>query len=90
MASKKLCKFVLICVHSFSCWIILNTDDWLVDQVLAFPAAGSDENHLYSMMNDVLVGKDGRPFPDYSEYQGRPTNVDAPPIERFREVLAGR
>jgi hypothetical protein len=42
------------------------------------------------MMADVLVGKDGRPFPHYSEYQGRPVNVDAPTIERFREILAGR
>jgi len=51
-------------------------------QVLAFPAAGTDDQHLFSMMADVLVGKDGRPFPHFSEYQGRPVNVDAPPIER--------
>jgi len=59
-------------------------------QVLSFPAAGTDEQHLFSMMADVLVGKDGRPFPHFSEYQGRPVNVNAPPIERFREILAGR
>lgn len=58
--------------------------------VLAFPAKGTDEQHLFSMMADVLIEKDGRPFPDYSEYQGRPTDVDAPTVERFREVLAGR
>ena len=58
--------------------------------MLAFPAAGTDDQHLFSMMADVLVGKDGRPFPHYSEYQGRPVNVDAPEIERFREILAGR
>ena len=58
--------------------------------VLAFPAPGTDDQHLFSVMADVLVGKDGRPFPNYSEYQGRPVNVDAPPIERFREILAGR
>ena len=58
--------------------------------VLAFPAKGTDDQHLFSMMADVLIEKDGRPFPDYSEFQGRPINVDAPTIERFREVLAGR
>lgn len=58
--------------------------------LLAFPAAGTDEQHLFSLMADVLVGKDGRNFPHYSEYQGRPTRVDAPTIERLREMLAGR
>ncbi|KAL7455629.1 hypothetical protein ACHAWC_007164 [Mediolabrus comicus] len=58
--------------------------------VLAFPAKGTDEQHLFSMMADVLIEKDGRPFPDYSEFQGRPIDVDAPTTERFREVLAGR
>mmetsp|Transcript_38251 Transcript_38251/g.82390 ORF Transcript_38251/g.82390 Transcript_38251/m.82390 type:complete len:921 (-) Transcript_38251:426-3188(-) len=58
--------------------------------VLAFPGTGTDDQHLFSMMADVLIGKDGRPFPHYNEYQGRPVNVDAPPIERFREILAGR
>ncbi|KAL9188523.1 hypothetical protein ACHAXT_006901 [Thalassiosira profunda] len=58
--------------------------------VLAFAAAGTKEQQLFSMMADVLVEKDGRPFPHYSEYQGKPVNVDAPAIERFREMLAGR
>ena len=58
--------------------------------VLAFPSAGTDDKHLFYLMADVLTGKDGRPFPHHSEYQGRPANVDAPPVERFREVLAGR
>jgi len=42
------------------------------------------------MMDDVNTSKDGRPFPDPSEFQARPTNVDAPVIERFREILAAR
>lgn len=58
--------------------------------VLVFPSSGSDEQHIYSMMDDVLVEKDGRAFPHFSEYQGRPVSVNAPPIERFREILAGR
>lgn len=60
------------------------------DCLLAFSAADTDEQHLFSMMADVLIEKDGRPFPHYGEYQGRPVNVDAPIIERFREILAGR
>ena len=68
---------------SFSSW---NPNECL----LAFAAANTDEQHLFSMMADVLIEKDGRPFPHYGEYQGRPVNVDAPIIERFREVLAGR
>ena len=58
--------------------------------LLAFPAKDSDEQKLFSMMADVLMEKDGRPFPHYTEYQGRPVNVNAPTVERFREVLAGR
>jgi len=58
--------------------------------VLAFPAKGTDDQQLFSMMADVLIEKDGRPFPDYGEFQGKPVNVDGPTIERFREVLAGR
>jgi len=42
------------------------------------------------MMDDVNANRDGRPFPHYSEFQGKPTNVDAPVIERFREILASR
>ena len=68
---------------SFSSW---NPNECL----LAFSAADTDEQHLFSMMADVLIEKDGRPFPHYGEYQGRPVNVDAPTIERFREILAGR
>lgn len=33
--------------------------------VLAFPSSGTDEQHIYSMMGDVLVEKDGRRFPHY-------------------------
>ncbi len=58
--------------------------------VLAFPAKDTDDQHLFSLMADVLIEKDGRPFPDHSEFQGKPTNVDGPTIKRFREVLAGR
>jgi len=70
---------------------VTKTFSWNPKQcVVTFPAVGTDEQHLFNMMADVLVGKDGRQFPHYSEYQGRPINVDAPPIERFREILAGR
>ena len=58
--------------------------------ILAFPARGNNISSMASLMNDLLVGKDGRPFPHYSEFQGKPTRVDAPPIERLREILAGR
>ncbi len=33
--------------------------------VLVFPSSGTDEQHIYSMMGDVLVEKDGRRFPHY-------------------------
>lgn len=63
--------------------------------VLAFPSSTNDSTvsklaRIPAMMDDVLDSKDGRPFPDYTEYQARPVNVDAPSIERFREILAGR
>jgi hypothetical protein len=70
---------------------ISRTFNWAPKEcVLAFPAKVADDQHLFSMMADVLIEKDGRPFPDYSEFQGKPVKVDAPTIERFREVLAGR
>eukprot|EP00804_Cyclotella_cryptica_P016037 CCRYP_004193-RB/>CCRYP_004193-RB protein AED:0.04 eAED:0.04 QI:1389/1/1/1/1/1/4/213/543 len=58
--------------------------------ILAIPGHDSDEQNLLVMMDDILNGKDGRPFPHPSEYQGKPTRVDAPTVERLREVLAGR
>jgi len=71
--------------------IISRTFNWNPkDCVLAFSAKGTDDQHLFSMMADVLIEKDGRPFPDYSEFQGKPVNVDGPTQERLREVLAGR
>lgn len=70
---------------------ISRTFSWNPNEcVLAFPAKGAADQHLFKLMADVLIGKDGRPFPDYSEFQGKPVKVDAPTIERFREVLAGR
>ena len=70
---------------------VSRTFNWKPEEcVLAFPAKGADDQHLFSMMADVLLEKDSRPFPNYMEFQGKPVNVDAPTIERFREVLAGR
>ena len=58
--------------------------------LLVFPREGSDRQDLLKMMDDVLNENDGRKFPQPSEYQGRPTRVDAPAIERLREALGGR
>lgn len=46
----------------FSSWILTL---FLVFQILAFPASGTDEQRIYSMMADVLNEKDGRPFPHF-------------------------
>ncbi len=58
--------------------------------VMAFPAEGNDVRSVASLMHNILVGADGRPFPRPNDFQGAPTRVDAPPIERLREILAGR
>ena len=60
------------------------------DCLLAFPRVGSDSQDLLKMMDDILNETDGRTFPQPSEYQGRPTRVDAPAVERLREALGGR
>jgi hypothetical protein len=65
--------------------------DWHPNHcILVFPRDGSDGQDLYAMMDDILEGKDGRPFPNPSEYQGKATRVDAPTMERLREALGGR
>jgi len=64
--------------------------------VAAFPSLNTkggtlDGNRrLLELIHDILTSKDGRPKPLPHEFQGRPVPVNAPPIERLREVLAGR
>jgi len=80
-------------LHSLWAYISNVTEvfDWHPNEcILAILDDGSDEQNLLNMMDDILNGKDGRPFPHPSEYQGKPTRVDAPIVERLREVLAGR
>jgi hypothetical protein len=65
--------------------------DWHPDKcLLAFPGQGSDSKDLLSMMDVIVNERDGRLFPQPSDFQGKPTRVDAPAIERLREALGGR
>ena len=65
--------------------------DWHPNEcVLVFPRAVSDGSDLQTVMDDIMNMKDGRPFPNPIEFQGKPTRVDAPTIERLREALGGR
>jgi len=41
-------------------------------------------------MDTILRQADGRDFPHSSDFQGRPIKVNAPAVERLREMLAGR
>ena len=65
--------------------------DWHPNKcILVFPRDDSDGKDIQLLMDDILQGNDGRTFPQPSEYQGKPTRVDAPTVERLREALGGR
>ncbi len=76
-------------------WSYLRTvgykaDEWNNDCVGAFPSDAGGNNDLLNMMNVILYERDGRAFPDPLDFQGRPVPPQAPPMERLREILAGR
>ena len=60
--------------------------------VVAFPSIpdkyGNDE--LTSMLENILSRSDGRQFPHHLDFQGKPVPVNAPSIERLREMMSGR
>lgn len=60
--------------------------------IVAFPSTsdGYGNKRLTDMLNAILDGVDGRSFPDPLDYQGKPVPPNAPPIERLREMMAGR
>ena len=60
--------------------------------IAAFPSTTGLENNLglVEAMTTIKFQKDGRPRPIHYEYQGNPVPVNAPMIERLREVSAGR
>lgn len=65
-------------------------EEWNNDCVGAFPSDASGNNILMDMMNIILEERDGRSFPDPLDFQGRPVPPQSPPMERLREILAGR
>jgi hypothetical protein len=70
---------------------VTDSFDWHPNEcILAFPRGSSDGQDLLAMLDIIVNGEDGRPFPQPLEYQGRPTRVDAPTMERLREALGGR
>ncbi len=52
--------------------------------------ASMDASGLATWMENIWGKHHGRPPPDKLEYQGRPTRVDAPAVERLREMVAER
>ena len=60
--------------------------------IATFPSTiGAKNNlHLIDAMDIIKFQKDGRLRPTHFEYQGNPVPVNAPMIERLREVSAGR
>jgi len=60
--------------------------------IAAFPATAAPEGNigLSSLMQDILLERDRRPKPQHLDFQGRPIPPDAAPIERMREMMAGR
>ena len=45
---------------------------------------------LNKMMSGIVRRTDGRPKPSPQSFQGKPTAVDAPPVERLREIMGKR
>lgn len=45
---------------------------------------------LNKIMSGIVRRSDGRPKPSPQSFQGKPTPVDAPPVERLREVMGKR
>lgn len=60
--------------------------------VVAFPSTSEHEGNegLIDMLNDITNESDGRSFPHHLDHQGKPVSPDALPIERLREIMAGR
>jgi len=68
-----------------------NLVEWNPDRcVAAFPASNSEQDtkDLESLPEQIL--KENGKFPTYHEYIGSPNAIDAPPIERLKELSAGR
>ena len=55
-----------------------------------FLGIARDETDLRSMLSGVWKSRDGRPPPHDMDFQGRPTPVQAPVVERLREFAAQR
>ena len=72
------------------------TPAWDFDTcIAAFPKSvkdgiGSANMELSKLMNGIVRRSDGRPMPNPQSFQGKPTAVDAPPVERLREVMGKR
>jgi hypothetical protein len=72
------------------------TPAWDFDTcIAAFPKNvedGTDEanTNLNKMMSGIVRRTDGRPKPRPQSFQGKPTPVDAPPVERLREIMGKR
>ena len=67
-----------------------NLPHWDPDRcIAAFPASDSEEDakQLASLPNKI---KENGGFPHYQQYVGKPNDVDAPVIERLKEMSADR
>lgn len=68
-----------------------HSPDWQsLECVVAFPSFSGGNPNLEKIMSDTLRSRDGRPFPDPLQFQGKPVPVNYPGIERFREMIGGR
>jgi len=65
-------------------------EEWNNDCVGAFPSDTGGNQGLVDVLNGILAETDGRSFPTPLDFQGRPVPPNAPPIERLREIMAGR
>ena len=68
-----------------------HSPDWQsLECVAAFPSFSGGNPNLEKIMSDTLRSRDGRPFPDPLNFQGKPVPVYYPGIERLREIIGGR
>lgn len=81
-----------------SLWDFLQSVSYIAESwnpnecIAAFPATAAPQGNkgLSDLMQDILLQRDRRPKPQHLDYQGRPIPADAAPIERMREMMAGR
>ena len=65
----------------------------MYSSIASFPARpGTEGNRQLESLMDGIVSEqlDGRSFPNPLDFQGRPVPVDAPTVERLREIIALR